>query len=181
MKKILPIALLLCFMSYHFGYYLFYFSQKYQLESNWQDKIYGQESIGLEEQMMEIPLSAPYMADQEDFQSTNTRFEKNGKFYRAIKQRYQSDTLQIVYVADTARQTLESTIMKWVSALAEREFPGDNQSPNQLKIFVKDYLELEFVDFHPITFAPQLTHQGFIFSAYKSPFFQLDSPPPQLS
>lgn len=130
---------------------------------------------------MEIPLSAPYMADQEDFQLTNTRFEKNGKYYRAIKQRYQSDTLQIVYVPDTARQTLESTVMKWVSALAEREFPGDTQSPNSLKIFVKDYLELEFLDFQPISQALELTHQGFIFLAYKSPFFQLDSPPPQLS
>ncbi|MGM0946842.1 MAG: hypothetical protein ACQEW9_16815 [Bacteroidota bacterium] len=181
MKKVLPIVLLLCFMSYHFGYYLFYFSQKYQLESSWQDKIYGVEINELEERLLEIPLSAPYMADQEDFQATNTRFEKEGKYYRAIKQRYQSDTLQVIYVPDTARKTLESTVLKWISVLTDQEFPVEGQNSNQLKVFVKDYLQLEFLDFQTLTISSNLKHQGFTFSAYMSPYFQLESPPPQIS
>ena len=71
------------------------------------DQIYGEKQVQLEEQILEIPLNAPYLANQEDFQATNTRFELEGNYYRAIKQRYQNDTLQVVYVPDTARKVLD--------------------------------------------------------------------------
>nr|WP_290427050.1 hypothetical protein [Algoriphagus limi] len=181
MKKLVPVLLFLCFVSYHFGYYLYYFSSHYQLEQSWQDKIYSEQTEGLEERFLEIPLSAPYMADQDEYQLTNTRFEKDGKYYRAIKQRYQKDTLQIIYVPDTARRTLESTVQKWISFLTENDYPGKSENSTQLKVFIKDYVETPSFEIQWIGESPYLQHQGFIFSTYKSPFFQLTTPPPQFA
>ncbi|RIW16177.1 hypothetical protein D0X99_07350 [Algoriphagus lacus] len=166
---------------YHFGYFAFYYSYQYTLENQWQDKIYSEQLGTLEERLMEIPLSAPYMSNQDEFQPTNTRFEKDGKYFRAIKQRYQNDTLQIVYVPDTARKVLESTVKSWISSLTEDELPQDQNGKTQLKLFVKDYIETEPFQ---LGFVAQDTIKdkiGFIFSPYMSPYFTLDSPPPQLS
>ena len=121
------------------------------------------------------------MANQEEFQATNTRFEKDGKYFRAIKQRYQNDTLQIVYVPDTARKTLESTVQQWISLVTDDDFSGENSNSTQLKVFVKDYVESQLIDFVAIQEVISIQHQGFIFSSYKSPIFQQNSPPPQVS
>jgi hypothetical protein len=182
LRKAVAIALLLCFAIYHFGYYAFYYSYQYTLESNWQSKIYGEQVESLEERLMEIPLTAPYMSNQEEFQPTNTRFEKDGKYFRAIKQRYQNDTLQIVYVPDTARKALVSTVTSWISSLTEDTLPQDQNGKTQLKLFVKDYLEAEVYqlaqELGPIDTKDKI---GFIFSTYMSPCVTLDSPPPQFS
>lgn len=131
---------------------------------------------------MEIPLSAPYMSNQEDYQATNTRFEKDGKYFRAIKQRYQNDTLQVVYVPDTARKSLDSTFKKWISFLTDDELPlNENGKTHQLKIFIKDYMQTVHYEFSALESPLGLTSLGFIFSVYKNPFFQQNSPPPQIS
>lgn len=179
MKKALAIFLLACFAIYHFGYYAFYFSFDYHLENQWADHIYSETQGDLEERLLEIPLSAPYMNNQDEFQPTNTRFEKDGEHFRAIKQRYQNDTLQLVYVADTARGVLDSTVKKWISSLTEDEIPQDQNGKSLAKTFIKDYIEPELYNLEK-PFALAIEDKiGFIFSPYMSPFFQLDSPPPQ--
>lgn len=181
MRKAVAIALLLCFAIYHFGYYAFYYSYQYTLENSWQDKIYGDQIGSLEERLMEIPLSAPYMSNQEEFQTTNTSFEKDGKYYRAIKQRYQNDTLQVVYVPDTARKALVSTVKSWIAAVTEDGLPQDQNGKTQLKLFVKDYIETGIYQLENIGQYAIEDKIGFIFSSYMSPYSTLDSPPPQAS
>lgn len=129
---------------------------------------------------MEIPLSAPYMANQETFQATNTRFEKGGKYFRAIKQRYQNDTLQIIYVPDTVRKSLDSTVKKWISFLTDDELPDQKGKP-QLRMLVKDYIQTVHYEFSGLKLQIGLISPGFIDPAYRNPIFQLKSPPPQLS
>ncbi len=130
---------------------------------------------------MEIPLAAPYMSNQEEFQATNTRFEKGGRYFRAIKQRYQNDTLQVVYVSDTARSVLESTVKNWISSLTDGELPQDQNGKIQLRLFAKDYLEPETYQIELFALKSVGEKIEFIFSAYMSPYFTLDSPPPQIS
>lgn len=166
---------------YHFGYYAFYYSYQYAMESSWQDKIYGGQIVSLEERLMEVPLSAPYMSNQDEFQATNTRFEKDGKYFRVIKQRYQNDTLQIIYVPDTARKALVSTVKSWISSLTEDGLSQDQNGKTQLKLFVKDYIETEVYQLEYAGARATEDKIGFIFSTYMSPYFTLDSPPPQLS
>lgn len=180
MKNAVAIALLFCFILFHFGYYAVYLSANVSLERNWMDQIYGEQQVQLEEQILEIPLNAPYLANQEDFQATNTRFELEGNYYRAIKQRYQNDTLQVVYVPDTDRKVLDVTVKKWIFALAEDQLPQGQETSNLGMQFAKDYLSTGLLSFEGRC-APKFTTEiGFIFSTYLSPSFSLDSPPPQL-
>lgn len=181
MKNAAAIALLFCFVLFHFGYYAVYLSANVSLERSWENQIYGEQEAKLEERILEIPLKAPYMANQEEFQATNTRFELEGNYFRAIKQRYQNDTLQVVYVPDTARKVLDLTVKKWISALAEDQFPQDEETNNLGMQFAKDYLGTRLLSFEG-TITPNFKSEiGFIFSTYLSPSFTLDAPPPQHS
>ena len=181
LKNAVAIALLLCFAIFHFGYYAFYFSLNSSIEAGWEDKIYGVQDQNLKEALLAVPIRAPYLANQEDFQATNTRFEKDGKYFRAIKQRYQNDTLQVVYVPDTARKVLDVTVKKWISALAEDQLPQDQEASNLGMQFAKDYLGNGLLSFEGMSSPKFTTEIGFIFSMYLSPSFILDSPPPQHS
>ena len=181
LKNFLSIFLLLCFAMYHFGYYAFYFSYDSHLESQWEAVIYSENSIEAEETLVEIPLSAPYMANQEEFQPTNTSFEKDGQFYRAIKQRYQNDTLQVVVVPDTARGVLDNTVKKWISFLTADEIPQDQNGKTVIKLVVKDYIQ-------PIPFLFRAFEQtsidstiGFDLYVHSNPIQGIELPPPQFS
>jgi hypothetical protein len=165
---------------YHFGYYALYFSFDQHLENKWEQMIYSEKSIDAEETLIEIPLSAPYMANEEEFKPTNTSFEKDGQFYRAIKQRYQNDTLQIIVVQDAARGVLDNTVKKWISFLTEDEIPQNQNGKSLIKLLAKDYLQPEKygMDFSIVTH--DFVSPGFSFFNYSNPFFQHLSPPPQV-
>jgi hypothetical protein len=181
LKNAVAIALLFCFAIFHFGYYAFYFSVNSSIEAGWEDKIYGIQNQNLEEAILSIPIRAPYLANQEYFQATNTRFEKDGKYFRAIKQRFQNDTLQVVYVEDMERGKLDTTLKKWISSLNEEELPQDHSSKTFVKLFAKDYLPSLLVKVPaPIGFRLETMQETVISLTYKNPSFSIDAPPPQL-
>tara|TARA_R110002072_G_scaffold296074_1_gene467493 strand:- start:37375 stop:37959 length:585 start_codon:yes stop_codon:yes gene_type:complete len=179
LKKALSIFLFVCFAIYHFGYYAFYFSYNQHLESKWEDIIYGENSVEGHEMVLEIPLSAPYMANQEQFQSTNTSFEKDGQYFRAIRQRYQNDTLQIVVVPDTSREALDNTVKKWISFLTDDETSQDPSGKVTIRLIAKDYIQPLKYDVDFTESQNQPNSPEFLFFPYIDPFFQLDNPPPQ--
>ncbi len=172
---------LACFAIYQFGYYAFYLSYETHLEAQWEDQIFDLEDSQLEERMLEVPLAVPYMSFQEDFQVTNTKFEKDGQYYRAIKQRYTQETLQIIYVPDTSRAVLDNTFQTWISSILGDELPQDQNGKSQLKNFVKDYIQTDMFSFSGFEYKVKNTALEFIFSPYQNPLFKIDSPPPQFS
>ena len=179
MRRISAIVLLVCFTLYHFGYYVAYFSFHVHMEQHWREKIYSQDNENLEGRLLEIPMTIPYMADEEDFRASNTLFEKDGQFFRAIKQRYANDTLQIIYVPDTAKRNLDHTIKQWVSSLVQDELPEGGQSSLLSKIFLKDYIQPTNDSFLACDITEDKQFIGFIFSAYQHLFQEVNSPPPQ--
>ncbi|REG88479.1 hypothetical protein [Algoriphagus antarcticus] len=181
MKKALSIFLLGCFVLYHFGYYAFYFSYDQHLERKWVDIIYSENSIPAQETLIEIPLLAPYMANQELFQPTNTSFEKDGQFFRAIKQRYQNDTLQIIVVPDTARGVLDSTVKKWISFLTEDDIPLDQNGKTVIKLLVKDYLQPVPFFFEVFANTNLNSKIELVINFYLDPVHGIESPPPLFS
>jgi hypothetical protein len=143
------------------------------------EKIYSDGHQGLNEKLLEIPLSVPYMADEEEFRETNTTFEKDGQTFRAIKQRYVNDTLQIVYVPDTATQILDNTIKLWVSSLVQDELPDSGSNSLITKFITKDYTQ-PTNDFDlTLKVKNEIKHIGFIFSPYTDHQANLNSPPPE--
>lgn len=166
---------------YHFGYYAFYYSFDQHLESKWEEIIYSESSLDAKEILLEIPLSAPYMANQEEFQPTNTSYEKDGQFFRAIKQRYQNDTLQVVVVSDTARSLLDNTVKKWISFLTTDELPQDYDGTTSMKLFVKDYIKSAPFLFEAYTRGTINSGLAFFTNIYVNPEKGIFSPPPQIS
>jgi len=167
---------------YHFGYYAFYFSYDQHLESKWEDMIYsGGGSIEGSERLIEVPLSMPYMANQEQFQTTNTRYEQDGQYFRVIKQRYQNDTLQLIVLADTERGVLNSAVKKWISLVTEDELPQDQNTNVDAKFFAKDYLQ-------PVSFSLRAFDNTNLNATielleylYIDPVRGIESPPPLFS
>ncbi|MDR7131140.1 hypothetical protein J2X69_003500 [Algoriphagus sp. 4150] len=153
---------------------------KSQIESSWTDWIYNETKGELEEKTLKIPLSMPYASDQEEFHITNISFEKDGQHFRVIKQRYQSDTLYMVYVPDIAKGNLNTTIRQWISSLTQDETPHQNGNSLLIKLFIKDYTppQNEF-DFTPF-FINGEEYLGFVFMAYESQELPLHTPPPEL-
>jgi len=130
---------------------------------------------------MEIPLSLPYMANQEAFQTTNLPMEIDGQFLRVVKQRYQNDTLQIVYLKDHKQQKLENQVTDWIKSITDKS-PDNNTERNQLfaKFFPKDFMANEFYDFQ--SWESRFDSNRIITrqSAYTEIFLSLNFPPPQL-
>lgn len=128
---------------------------------------------------MEIPLSMPYMADEENFRPTNTTFERDGQHFRAIKQRYVKDTLQVIYVADTAKKNLETTIQQWIGSLISDELPDAGNSL-LTKVFAKDYIQQNYKFDMPFIELEDKQLIGFIFSTYQNQYANLNTPPPEV-
>ncbi len=179
MKKLVSIFLLGCFALYHFGYYGVYYSFNLQIENNWIEKIYSEHDAYLEEKLMEIPLAIPYMADEENFRPTNTTFEIDGQQFRAIKQRYVKDTLQVVYVADTAKKNLENTIQQWITSLISDELPDAGNSL-MVKVFAKEYIQQQYKFQLQSIALNTIQFSGFIFSTYQNQYANLNTPPPEV-
>lgn len=173
--------LLCCFAFYHFGYYVAYFSLSLHIESSWNERIYQENQDSFEGQLMKIPLSLslPYAADQEEFRVTNTSFEKDGQYYRVIKQRYTSDTLQVVYVPDLDKEKLDKTIRQWVHSLAQDDIPSQHGNPSFTKLFIKDYTQPQNKFEFQIPLEEEKEHMTFIFLAFQSLDLGLSTPPPE--
>lgn len=182
MRKPVAILLLCCFALYHFGYFFAYFSVRLQIEKHWDGKIYDQSMAGIEQKIMEIPLSIPYMASEEEFRTVNFAFEKGGQYFRAIKQRYLNDTLQIVYVPDTANRSLNRVVQQWVGTVVQDELPGQMSNSILAKMaFFKDYsMPQNGFQFQAAPIAVDKEYIGLIFLPFKSMVLSVDSPPPQL-
>ncbi|WP_075349427.1 hypothetical protein [Algoriphagus marinus] len=180
MKKAVAIALFVCFAIYHFGYYAFYLTYQRHIEGQWVKQIYDEQLQDYSEILIEVPLSIPYMANQDDFRPTNTPFEKDGKYFRVVKQRYQNDTLQLIAVPDTARKVLDSTVKKWISFLTDDEIPQDQKSKTSINLLVKDYIQTEKYNLEFIKVIKEINSPEFVSSIYSNPFFRLTSPPPQI-
>lgn len=181
MKRLVAILLLCCFSLYHFGYYAFYFSYRAQLEANWLRWLSAGDS-NLDERIMSIPLSIPYVEDMEEFHPANTTFEKDGQHYRAIKQRYVGDEIQVVYVPDTARRNLDYTFKLWVHSLVKNEMPDKSGNPQNIKLFAKDYSQPDNnITFNVYPSATLACYAGLVLRYAEDVFPSLDSPPPQRS
>jgi hypothetical protein len=152
-----------------------------QIELDWKEKIFSESQENTDQRLLEIPLSLPYMADQEYFQLTNTSFEKDGQYFRVIKQRYAKDTLQLVYVPDSAKKNLDQTIKQWITFLVNDEIPDGSGNSLLSKTFLKDYTQpvnnLDFTyDF------PEVKHyQQFFFLPVEDQVINLNSPPPEMA
>lgn len=120
------------------------------------------------------------MANQENFQTTNLSMEINGQFLRVIKQRYQNDTLQILYIKDHKQQNLKEQVTGWIKSITD-ESQKNSRERNHFfaKFFPKDFMANEHHIFRALKI--DLTRSGITANQpnYKDISLSLTSPPPQ--
>jgi len=179
LKREISILLLCCFTTYHFGYYIFYYSYKFKIESDWASQIFNSELAFDGERLMKIPLSLPYRSDQRDFQEASYNFEKNGVVYRVVKQRYSMDTLQLVYVPDEPLRKLELSVTGWIAYVTDNLPQKNDNNRLLLTNILKDFL-LPMAGVS-LKFAGNLKNENNCryFFTYKNIDKEIDNPPPK--
>lgn len=172
--------LLGCFCLYYFGHLIFFFAFQHALEKEWEASIWEESYDHAATQMMEIPLSLPYMANQEYFQTTNLSMEIDGQNLRVVKQRYQNDTLQIVYLRDYKQQKLENEVADWIKTITNKS-PESPSKKNQLfaKFFPKDFIANKRYDFQELDYSNTRLSFKTVQTKYKAIVLDLKSPPPK--
>ncbi len=143
MNRLSAVILLVTFLLYHTGYYVFYLFSSYAIEASWGNKI-GADDFH-ENQLREtfLPISIPYLPDQENFVKKTGKFELDGRFFRVLKQRYAKDTIHIIYVQDVESQHLATSFRQWIASL-NPEGAAERGSEKVLFTFVKNYLRPHF-------------------------------------
>ncbi|MFC4874782.1 hypothetical protein [Negadavirga shengliensis] len=177
MRKIISILLLACFLVYHFGYYVFYFSYQHVIESDWTSKVYKKDFQDY--QVMKIPMKLPYSFEEEGFQLTNIPFKKDGKSYRAIKKRFADDTFELLYVPDMAKIKLEFNLKQWVISLVPESNAENQQERILTQNFIKDYLYPKLVLIFETSGFNQAVFQDVLPVFFKTVSLKLPSPPPK--
>lgn len=106
--------------------------------------------------------------------------EIDGEFLRVVKQRYQNDTLQIVYLKDHKQQNLENQVAGWIKSITDKS-PKNNKERNQLfaKLFPKDFMANEFYAFQALDRDIDSNGIRTSHTDYTDIFLKLNSPPPQ--
>lgn len=138
MKRLATVVLLLVFMMYQAGYYLFYLTLKHHHDQQWLADLNLRE-LGNKIIKRSIPISLPYQPDQIEFQSVMQSIEIDGQFYQVIMQRYAHDTLNVFYVADTNRANLHSSLREWVNTISQ---PSSQNNKNSV---IRDGLEKNYL------------------------------------
>lgn len=137
MKKASTIFLLIVFLIYQAGFYLFYLTLKHHNEEVWQGNLNLKD---LKSRIIEksIPITFAYQPDQTEFLSVMKSIEVNGQYYRVIMQRYAKDTLHVFYMVDDQRQNLHASLRDWVDTISQ-------QSAQDKNSVVKDGLEKNYL------------------------------------
>jgi len=88
---------------------------------------------------LKLPMSVPYMQDNEDFVRVDGVIEHEGEHYRLVKQKYTKDTLTVICIHDVERKKITNDMANYVKSFTDKA-PGHNNSGKQVITFIKDFL-----------------------------------------
>ncbi len=177
MRKFFSIYLLILFLIYNAGYYLFYLTFNIQYDNSWKEKVeYNELDPGILI-TKSIPITFPYQADQKNFLPVLESFEMNGKVYRVLQQRYAKDTLHIVYINDKTGKRMKNSLRDWLSTLTQK--PSNSKSNSVWESFEKNYLPNYLDLFLPVKESIVRIYPIFIQLDIPSPYIDSLTPPPK--
>jgi hypothetical protein len=126
-----------------FGYYLFFAALQYSNEIAMTRRLEAESYNESEAITIRLPLTVPYLGDDQTFRRVQGKFWHEGKFYRLVKQKYARDTLTVVCVLDDERVRINEAISEFVKTFTDS--PIQNQAASKLALFMaKDYLHQPF-------------------------------------
>lgn len=114
MKRALSILLLLVFLFNVGGYYIVFWGLRFQMDQQLTSRLDANSYDPEATIELKIPLALPYPVQSNGFQRVDGRFERNGEFFRLVKQKLEGDTLYIVCIRDRATRELVNTMTDYI-------------------------------------------------------------------
>jgi hypothetical protein len=143
LKRAVSIGLILILLLNVLGYYGIFLGLKYR-NSLSMTKVLDANSYDESQAItIKIPVSIPYMSDQNDFKRVDGNIEHQGDVYRLVKQKYSHDTLTVVCVRDNEGKRLNKALNTYVKTFADKEHDRNSNTKHTLD-FIKDYLTQPF-------------------------------------
>jgi len=131
-----------------------------------------------EEITIKVPITIPYANDSREFTRVDGEFEHEGEVYRMVKQRYISDTLQIVCVKDNTSREIRQALADYVKSFTDKP-SSEKSSTKSIQNFIKDYISCSTVLQPKESGWNKVLDYRKHTSVYESLSIQLNSPPPK--
>lgn len=166
MKKVIAITLVVLILFNTMGFYGIFVGLRYKAKRDIVQRLDLDQYRHDETITFKVPLSIPYISDDEGFERVNGEIEHKGEFYRLVKQKLVQDTLYIVCIKDHQSKNIKKALADYVKTFTDK--PANNKSHHKAQItFIKDFLPSRFSISHGTEgwnrsihcgFAPQATH-----------------------
>jgi hypothetical protein len=114
LKKGLSILLLTVFLFNVGGYYIVFWSLRFQTDRQLTSRLDANLYDPSETIELKIPVALPYPIQSQGFQRVEGRFEHNGEYFKLIKHRLHNDTLYVVCIRDVETRQLVSAMKDYV-------------------------------------------------------------------
>jgi hypothetical protein len=138
LKKLFSIALLSVFLFNVGGYYLVFYGLRCQAGMEMKQRLETEAYSNDETVTLTIPLAVPYYADNVDYEPVTGSFEKNGEFFKLVKQKFERDTLYVVCIKDHEEKRLFMAMTDLVKLF--NHLPSSSQQTLKLLgSFIKDF------------------------------------------
>lgn len=149
MKKFASIAFILIILFNTVGYYGVFLGLQLKndrvMSRALADNLYDQANTIT----VKVPVSIPYMPDQDDFERVEGNFEHNGQLYRMVKQRYAKDTLTVVCIKDTEHSRINLALSDYAKTVNDKTSESTPVSKITISL-IKDFLPTS-LDINSIT------------------------------
>lgn len=142
-KRLFSIVFSILILIHVIGYYGLFWGLTYQHEQAMIEMLDAGEYTPSETILIKIPIAIPYMADASRFERVDGTFEREGEFYRLVKQRYSRDTLFMVCVKDQQRKSIQETLASFVKTFTGKPTNAHGGS-KILPTLIKDYVAQTF-------------------------------------
>jgi len=88
---------------------------------------------------LKLPISVPYMQNNDEFIRVDGVIEHEGEHYRLVKQKYANDTLTVICIRDAMRKEMSDAVANYVNSFTDKA-PGHSDNAKQVLSFIKDFL-----------------------------------------
>lgn len=144
------------------GYYVIFVAMEHEHDSTVTKKLDVGSYDASEEVTLKLPMSVPYMQDNDDFVRVDGVIEHQGDHYRLVKQKYANDTLTVICIRDAARKKMTEDIANYVNSFADNA-PNHSSHAKQTITFIKDFLpQYTVVTSLTLGWEINIQHQGIL-------------------
>lgn len=165
MKKLVAIALLGLLLFNLLGYQLYFHMQETAQAKTFVAQLDAGNYNDADLVQVSIPLSLPYISDNEDFERVDGQVTHEGKIYKYVKRKISGNNLVILCVKDEAATQLSQTKKAYYSAVTDAPAAPkkDAAGKNSFKNIITEALLLQRWQFSACATIPQrfiLIHQA---------------------